>query len=51
MRWVPRELKDQEKIKRMDLSLQHLLRHADEGEVMLKRIVIRIADISRVHHY
>jgi hypothetical protein len=28
-RWVPRELKDREKINRMGLSLQHLLRYAD----------------------
>jgi hypothetical protein len=31
--WFPRELKDREKIKRMGMSLQHLLRYADEGEV------------------
>jgi hypothetical protein len=38
-RWVPRELKDREKMNRMGLSLQHLLRHADEGEDMLNRTV------------
>jgi hypothetical protein len=38
-RWVPTELMDREKINRMDLSLQHLLRYADEGEDMLNRIV------------
>jgi hypothetical protein len=32
----------------MGLSLQHLLRYADEGEDMLNRIV---ADESWVHHY
>jgi hypothetical protein len=37
-RWVPRELKDLEEINRMGLSLRHLLRHADEGD-MLNRIV------------
>jgi hypothetical protein len=31
-RWVRRELKDREKINRMGLSLQHLLRYADEEE-------------------
>jgi hypothetical protein len=35
---VPEELKDQEKINRMGLSLQHLLRYTDE-EDMLNRIV------------
>jgi hypothetical protein len=30
--WVPRELKDQEKINRMGLSLQHLLQYAVKGE-------------------
>jgi hypothetical protein len=30
--WVPRYLKDREEINQMDLSLQHLLRYADEGE-------------------
>jgi hypothetical protein len=36
---VPRELKDQEKINRMGLSLQHLLWYADEGEDKLTRTV------------
>jgi hypothetical protein len=31
-RWVLRELKDREEMNRMDLSLQHLLRHANEEE-------------------
>jgi hypothetical protein len=31
-RWVPRKLKDQVKMNQMDLSLQHLLVYADEGE-------------------
>jgi hypothetical protein len=35
--WVPRELKDRENKNRMGLSLQHLLRYADE-EDMLNRI-------------
>jgi hypothetical protein len=40
-RWVPKELKDQEKMKnRMGLSLQHLLRYAYEAEDMFNRIVI-----------
>jgi hypothetical protein len=34
---------------RMGLSLQHLLRYADEGEDMLNRIVTE--DESWVHHY
>jgi hypothetical protein len=37
--WVPRELKNREKMKRMVLSLQHLLRYADQGEDKLSRIV------------
>jgi hypothetical protein len=45
--WVPRELKDQEKINQMGLSLQHLLWYADEGENMLNRIVT--GDKSWVH--
>jgi hypothetical protein len=45
---VLREPKDREKINRIDLSLQHLLRYADE-EDMLKRIVT--GDESWVHHY
>jgi hypothetical protein len=38
---LPRELKDRDKINRMGLSLQHLLRYADEGvdSSMLNRIV------------
>jgi transposase len=31
-RWMPRELKDREKIRQTGLSLQHLLRYAEEGE-------------------
>jgi hypothetical protein len=45
---VPRELKNREKMNRMVLSLQHLLRCADEGEVMLNGIVI--GDESWMHH-
>jgi hypothetical protein len=37
--WVPRELKDRGKMNRLGLSLQHLLRCADEREHMLNRIV------------
>jgi hypothetical protein len=48
-RWVPIELKDREKIKRMGLSLKHLLRHTDEGKDMLNRIVTGVE--SWVHHY
>jgi hypothetical protein len=50
-RCVRRELKDREKVKRMGLSLQSLLRYADEGEEtsMLNRIVT--GDESLVHHY
>jgi hypothetical protein len=47
--WVPRELKDREKINRMGLSLQHLIRYAYEGEEMLNRTVTW--DESWVHHY
>jgi hypothetical protein len=47
--WVPKELKDREKMNRMGLSLQHLLRYADEGEDMLNKIVA--GDESWVHHY
>jgi hypothetical protein len=36
---VPRELNDREKMNRIGLSLQHLLRYADEGEDMLNRTV------------
>jgi histone-lysine N-methyltransferase SETMAR len=43
-----RELKDREKMNRMGLSLQHLLRYA-EGEGMLNRIVP--GDESWVRHY
>jgi hypothetical protein len=47
--WLPRELKDQgETVNRMGLSLQCLLRYADEGEDTLNRIV---TDESWVHHY
>jgi hypothetical protein len=48
-RWVSRELEHREKINRMGLSLQHLLRYADEGENMLNRIFT--GDESLVHHY
>jgi histone-lysine N-methyltransferase SETMAR len=46
---VPRELKDLEKMNRMDLSSQHLLLYADEGEDMLNRIVT--GDESWAYHY
>jgi hypothetical protein len=47
---VLKELKDREEMKnRMGLSLQHLLRYADEGEDMLNRIVAE--DESWVQHY
>jgi hypothetical protein len=36
-------------MKRKGLSLQHLLRYADEGEDMFNRIVT--GDESWVHHY
>jgi hypothetical protein len=52
-RWVPRELKELkdrgEKTKRIGLSLQNLLRYADEGEDVLNRIVI--GDETWFHHY
>jgi hypothetical protein len=48
-RWVPRKLKDREKNNRIGLALQHLLRHADEGEGMLNRTFT--GDESWVHHY
>jgi hypothetical protein len=48
-RWVPRELKNREKMNRMGLSLQHVLRYADEEDEMLNRIVTE--DESWVHHY
>jgi hypothetical protein len=44
---VSRELKDREKINRMGLFLQHLLRYADKD--MLNKIVT--GDESWVHHY
>jgi hypothetical protein len=46
---VPRELKDREKMNRMDLSLQHLLRYADSGEDMLNRIFT--GDESWAYYY
>jgi hypothetical protein len=48
-RWVPRELTGREKMNRMGLSLQRLLRYPDGGEDMLNRIVTR--DESEAHHY
>jgi hypothetical protein len=48
-RWVPRELKDREKIKPTVLSLQNFLPYADEGEVMLNSIVA--GDKSWMHQY
>jgi hypothetical protein len=49
-RGVPRELKDREKVKRLGLSLQHLLRNADEEDThMLNRALTR--DESGVYHY
>jgi hypothetical protein len=49
-RCLPRERKDREKINRiMGLSLQHLLRYADEREDMLNRIVTGYE--LWVHHY
>jgi hypothetical protein len=47
--WVPRELKDWQETNRTSLSLQHLLRHADEGKDMLNWTVT--GDKSLVHHY
>jgi hypothetical protein len=50
-KWVPRELKDREKMNQMGLSLQHLLRYADQGDdtSMLNGFVT--GDESRMHHY
>jgi hypothetical protein len=48
-RWVHRELKDREKMNRTDVSLQHLLRYADEGGDMFNRTVI--GDELWLHHY
>jgi histone-lysine N-methyltransferase SETMAR len=48
-RWVPRELKDREKINRVGLSLQDLLQYAEEREGMLNRIVT--GQESWVHQY
>jgi hypothetical protein len=48
-RWVPRGLKDREKMNQMCLSLQHFLRYAVDGEGMLNKIVT--GDESWVHHY
>jgi hypothetical protein len=42
-------MKHLEKMKRLGLSLQHLLRYADEGEDMLNRILT--GDESWVYHY
>jgi hypothetical protein len=39
-RWVPREVKNQEKFNRMGLSLQHLLRLADEGQICLTDLLL-----------
>jgi hypothetical protein len=47
--WVPRELRDQEKINRMGLPLQHLLWYVDEEEEMFNRIVT--GDESWVYHH
>jgi hypothetical protein len=41
--------KKKKKKKQIGLSLQHLFRHADEGEDMLNRIVI--GEESWMHHY
>jgi hypothetical protein len=49
VRWVPKELKDRDKVNQMGLSLQHLLRFADEGEDMLNKTVT--GDESRVLDY
>jgi hypothetical protein len=37
-RWVPRELKDRERMNRLGLSLQYLLRYAHEGDVLSRTI-------------
>jgi hypothetical protein len=50
-RWVPREQKDRETNERMSLSLQHLLRYADEGEDTSILKIIFTGDESWVHHY
>jgi hypothetical protein len=48
---VPGELKDREKINRMSLSLQHLLRYTDKGDDMsiLNRTVT--VEESWLHHH
>jgi hypothetical protein len=49
-RWVARELKNRENINRMCLSLQRLLRYADEEDAsMFNRVVT--GDESCMHHY
>jgi len=49
MRWVPRQLTDEQKLTRMGQCLEHLCQYSKEGEDMLSRIVT--GDESWVHYY
>jgi hypothetical protein len=47
-RWLPTELKDRETMNRIGLSLQHLLRYADEEDTFNKIVA---GDQSWMHHH
>lgn len=48
-RWVPRLLKDEEKQRRMDCSVEFLRRYDAEGDMFLNRIVT--TDETWLHHF
>jgi hypothetical protein len=48
-RWVPKQLKDDHKQKRIEICTQYLHRYETEGEGLLERIVT--GDETWVHHF
>jgi len=48
-RWVPKELTEERKRKRLDVCFQHLARYREEGDNFLQQIVT--GDEMWIHHY
>jgi histone-lysine N-methyltransferase SETMAR len=48
-RWVPKELTEERKRKRLDICSRHLARYREEGDNFLQQIVT--GDETWIHHY
>ena len=48
-RWVPKELTEERKLKRLDVCSRHLASYREEGDNFLQQIVT--SDETWIHHY